>query len=136
MPIRYIKIPEIVKLTDTITGKEIGGDNGTFSFEILLHKISDNPKWNLTYKMGQALEAIWDAWENKKEGIMSLSEEDWKELDDAVQNPISMLIRSDGSVSTLSGFGIHPRMARQLLRITSSVVKASQERPEELEKAA
>lgn len=128
MPNRYIEIPDPVRLVDPKTKEVVEGDDGVFDFERLLHKVSDNPKWNSSYKLGRTMDAIWEAWENRDEsyglnGLMILAEEDWKEFDDAVQNPRQLLLTPNGP-TTITGFGLHPRLVRQTLSISASVVDA------------
>lgn len=129
MKTRYIVIPEAVRLTDPRSGEELEGDDGHFGFETLLHKISDNPKWNGSYNLGQCLDAIWVAWEKTPKDpavgiiIMALEGAEWRELCEAIQNPKQLLISQLGP-QIVAGFGLQPRLIRQVLPFCDAVIKA------------
>ena len=135
MPNRYITIPTPVRLTDPRTGDVVEGPAGNFDFETLLHKVSDNPKWNTSYKLGRCMDAIWVAWETREQltevpdmQVFVLPEEDWVEFEEAIQNPKQLLVTATGP-QIVAGFGLQPRLMRQILPVLASVVKASQEDP-------
>jgi hypothetical protein len=142
MPSRYITIPTPINLKDPRTGESVKGDAGVFDFETLLHKISDNPKWNTSYKLGRCMDAIWTAWETRERitevpdlRILVLAEEDWKELEEAVQHPKQLLVTTTGP-QIVAGFGFQPRLMRQILPVLESVVKASPDDPRQAVRAA
>lgn len=139
MPNRYIEIPKPIRLTDPRTKEEVSGDDGHWDFEKLLHKISDNPKWNASYKLGRAMDAVWEAWEKMPKlvdhEVLVLAEEDWKELEDAVQNPKQLLITANGP-QIITGFGLQPRLIRQLLPFCAAIIEASTVNPTERVAAA
>jgi len=134
MPNRYIEVPkEPVKLLDPRTKEEVG----ELDFEELLHKISDNPKWNQKFELSQVLDTVWEEWEACKERgdhVMVLPEEDWKELAEAVRNPKQLILYSNRPPEVVAGFGLHPRLSRQILSLTSPIVKASDTDPRKEQK--
>jgi hypothetical protein len=115
MPKVYIQIPDDITFVDSRTKEPMEGENSTMSFEDLLHKIMDNPKWNQSYKMIKAADAIMVAFEERSDGVMVLAEEDHKHLKDALENPKVLVISQINGAQTQPGFGIHPRLARQLM---------------------
>ena len=137
MGMRYIKYPEGIVFKDRKTGEPVLGDKKEpvlFDMDTLMDKVVDNPKWNSTYKLGACMDDILTAWESRDEvnRVFVLSEEDWKELLSAAENPVHMNITPRG-VENVPGLGYHPRLLRQTLPFTECIVKASSKDPRVVE---
>ena len=129
MPKLYIEIPEDIRFVDSKTKEPIQGDDGSMSFEDLIHKVMDNPKWNQSYKLIKAADAIMKAFEEASDGIMILADTDHKELKEAIENPKVLIITAVHGAQTQPGFGIHPRLSRQMLPLLDPIINATENDP-------
>ena len=131
MPNRFIIIPEPVVLRDPVSKEEFKTEEGAsqrWDFKTILNKLMNNPKWGESYANMRAQESIEDAFENAKDGVMVVAEEDWNKLKDAVETP-RFQINSPMGVQVVGGFGIRPDVSRQLLPLLKPIVEAKTERP-------
>jgi hypothetical protein len=135
MPKKYIPLVPWEMRFKERDGKEIEGDDGLMSWKKFLEKVEDNPKWVTTYKLGVSMDAVWDAYQEALTAdtdngvrIMVLAEEDWKNLEECCQNPKVMVIGPAGP-QNMPGWGIHPRLNRQMLCFPKAVIKALDEDP-------
>ena len=135
MPKKYVELsPKEIRFKERTGGEEIEGDDGLMNWNKFLEKVEDNPKWVSTYKLGVSMDAIWEAFHEAEDGIMVLAEEDWKNWEEACQNPKVMHIGPTGPTS-IPGWGIHPRLNRQMLCFPKAVIKAHDKDPrKEVEK--
>lgn len=123
MPKVFIPIPDDIHFVDPKTKEPIEGKDGTMSFGDLLHKVMDNPKWNQSYKMIKAADSIMQAYEEVTDQVMVLADEDHKHLKEAIENPKVLIINQMTGAQTQPGFGIHPRLARQLVPLCDPIMK-------------
>jgi len=136
MPKKYVMLdPKKLRFKERSSGEEIEGDNGLMDWKTFLEKVEDNPKWVTTYKLGLSMDAIWEAYHESLSAdtydgvpVMVLAEEDWKNWEEACQNPKVMHISPTGP-ATMPGWGIHPRLNRQMLCFPKAVIKALDEDP-------
>lgn len=144
MPQMWIEMtPEKFRFRERGTGRELGeeieGDVGHMDWERFLQKVEDNPMWVTSYKLGCSMDAIWDSYYDAKEeetNIMVLAEEDWKNWKEACENP-KVLTMTQRGPEHMPGWGIHPRLNRQMLCFPRAVIKATDKDPrEEAKKAA
>lgn len=122
MPKVYIQIPDDIQFVDPKTKEAIDGPDGVMSFGDLLHKVMDNPKWNQSYKLIKAADAIMLAFEESSDDVMVLADDDHKHLKEAIENPKVLIINNTTGASTQPGFGIHPRLARQLVPLCDPIM--------------
>jgi hypothetical protein len=126
---RHIQIPNPISFVDPSTG-EPSGQGLTFRDFIL--KLMDNPKWVQSYRTIKSADAI-----NKALDLavfssgyggepMVIDEEDWKLLAEAVENPKQLHISREGSTTVIPGFGLHPRVATQILPFCDAILLAPQ----------
>jgi hypothetical protein len=131
MPSRYIEIPSPVLLLDPSTGKSIPDDNGkdqSWDFDFAMQKLLSNPMWGESFAAMRSQDAIHDAWKNAKDGVMTVAEEDWLRLKQAVETPKTTVATNAGG-QVVPGFGVHPMLARHLVPLLSAIMDARAERP-------
>lgn len=133
MPTKFITIPDPVQFVDPRTKQTLTGPGNSLSFGDLLHKVMDNPKWGQTYKLIKAADAIMAAYDEADDNVMVLSEEDHKQLKEAVENPKVLVLFDSAPAQTQSGFGIHPRLSRQLIPLCDAVILAEDKDPRKSE---
>jgi len=130
VPKVYIQIPPPVQFVDPKTKKAIEGDEGTLTFVGLLLKIQDNPKWNQSYKLIKAGDAIMQAFEEAgQDGVMVLADADYQELKEAVESPKFLTIHPINGAQVQNGFGIHPRLSRQILPLLDAIIHTTETDP-------
>jgi len=134
MPKIYIPVPDEITFYDPITKKPMEDEGATMSFEDLMHKVMDNPKWVDTWKLVKAGDAIMAAFEEAAEmdapRVMVLAEEDFKHLKEAIENPKVLVMTMQGPKAQ-PGFGIVPRLARQLIPLCEPIMLATEKDPRE-----
>lgn len=131
MPNRYIVLPEAIVLRDPLTKEEFKSPDGkpeVWDFKTILNRLMGNPKWGESYANMRSQEAIEDAFENAKDGIVQIAEEDWNKLKDAAENPRYQHNGVMGA-QVIGGLGIRPDVVRQLLPLLRPIVEAKAERP-------
>lgn len=131
MPNRFIEIPSPVPLIDPSTNQPILDEAGkpqTWDFDFVMQKLLSNPMWGESFAAMRSQDAIHDAWKNAKDGVMALAEEDWTRLKQAVEVPRTTVTTPTGG-QAVSGFGVHPTLARHLVPLLSAIVDAKAERP-------
>jgi hypothetical protein len=120
--IRKINIPDDVHLVNMNTGElfdsEIGG---VVSFHTILRKLLNNPQWSKSYAMLRSAAAIEKAYLEAKDGVMTLSEEDWQHLRQAVEKPEEL----SPSGQSIAGYGFMPGISVQLLPLLDAVMNAN-----------
>lgn len=126
MPQRYIKVPDPVVLKNP-EGEPLVESDGTpkapLTLKDIILKLMHNPLWTESYNNIRAADAINRAVE-KADGVIVLSEEDWKKLETAVQNPRTVVLGSGGS-QVIVGLGYHPAIVTQVLPLLDAIVNAS-----------
>jgi len=136
MPKIYIKIPESVRFVDAKTREPFGKTpdeiaKNTVSFEDLVLKVMDNPKWNKSYKAIKSADAIMMALREALDGdgVMVLADSDYQEMKTAVESPEIIVYGPTGEPRVSPGFGIHPRLSPQLIPLCDAIINASEEDP-------
>ncbi len=129
---RWIEFFEETNLTDPDTGKPLTGDNGEvvmLTNREFISKIMGNPLWAEGYAQGKAQDNVMTAFEKAKEaneGGYWVSEDDWKFLKKAAEEPRFLLFKNGMGV-VQPGFGYHPSMTRQFVRAQTTIVEAKTE---------
>lgn len=126
---RHIQVPNPITFINPSSG-EVTGERITFRDFIL--KLMDNPKWVQSYRTIRSADAINKALDLAlfSDGTggeaMIIDEEDWKLLAETVENPKQLHIGQDGVVTVIPGFGLHPRVATQILPFCDAILLAPQ----------
>ena len=119
MPLVTFKIPDPITVQDPESGAEVG----TVSFLEFIQKaiLRSNPKWGYGYAAVRSAMSIEQAIGNPLEGVVTLSEEDWKGLVGAIEAPK----RIDRTGNVADGFGcwLHP-VIPQFMPFLDAVMKA------------
>lgn len=119
MPIVTFKIPDPITVRDPESGIEVG----SVSLLEFVQKaiLRSNPKWGFGYAAVRSAMAIEQAIGNPKDGVVSLSEEDWRGLVGAIEAPK----RIDRGGTTSDGFGcwLHP-IIPQFMPFLEAIMKA------------
>lgn len=122
MPIKYIIVPEPIKLLDPLSKEVLTDEKGDeakpVTFADFLAKQLFTPMWGENYKNAKSARAIERACEASN-GVIQLAEEDWKKLRDALDSP-----------TETPKYGFHPAVVRQLLPFIDAVMDAKDTAPE------
>lgn len=96
------------------------------------YKIEDHPKWATTYKMTRYMSEIWEAFEEAQERgdwVMVLKETPYNELKAVCENPKFCRVDPLHGPQEHAGWGLHPRLNRQILPFTRAIMNAVDEDP-------
>lgn len=87
MPKKYIRVPEAVMPTNPHTGEVIPPGKPITFLEFTRSSLLNDPRWSSTYNALCSRASVDEAIRDAEAGVAVLAEEDWKILDDVVQNP-------------------------------------------------
>jgi hypothetical protein len=120
MPIVNMKVPDPVEIRDPDTGAVIQ----IVSFKEFVQKaiLRANPKWGFGYAAVRSAVAIEQAMDNIQGGAVTLSEEDWGALKQAVEAP--RRIDRAGNISDGFGTWLHG-VIPQFMPFLDAIMKAA-----------
>jgi hypothetical protein len=132
---RWIEFPEAIKFYNPSTKEPImvKQEDGSekqddLDFKDFMDAMMANPVWNEGYAQASAQESIMsdfeEAWE--KEPGFWVADEDFKFLETCAKTPQQVIIVGSQAM-TVKGFGRHPSMARQYVRMQEAIVRAKTE---------
>ena len=137
MPIRYIIIPDPVVFRHPVTKDRVlkpGSDQPAdpIHFASFLGTLMTHPKWDKGWKKVKAAIAITDALDAALagDGVMTLDESNWKDLEECAVNPRSSITLSDGRKQESAGYAYPTRMCPQLAPFIMAIVDAKTTAPE------
>ena len=132
---RWIEFPEAVKFYEPHSKKPImvRDEDGAekpdeMDMKAFMSVMMANPVWNEGYAQAAAQETIMESFEEAWEKAPGfwVADEDFKFLEPCAKNPRQVII-VNGQGHEVKGFGRHPSMARQYVRLQESVIRAKTE---------
>ncbi len=126
MPLKKITIPAAIQLVDPSTGAMLPPPDGILTFEAFLDKLMTNPLWGEHWKAAMAQQSIRAAFKALPDGQhdLSISEDDWVFLDTAAKQPRMTVYLAGGGATVISGLGLHPSLAGQVVPMQLAVINA------------
>lgn len=123
MPQKKITIPAPIHFTDPATGAPIDSPDGTLDFAAFMAKLNSNPLWSETWQAGMAQRSINEALKTAN-GHLTISEEDWKFLEQAAKQPRTMIFGMGGQSGVIPGLGFHPSLSGQIVPFQLAIINA------------
>lgn len=133
---KYISlVPLQIRFKDE-DGKDIEGKDGLMTWKRFLHKVEDNPKWVTAYRLGRYMTEIWEAFhaaEERGDQVMELSDDAYKEFEEACQTPKYQIIHPIHGAQDMAGWRVHARLNCQMIVFPMAVINAVDEDPRKKE---
>jgi hypothetical protein len=133
----YISMePREIRFVDE-NDNEVKGDEGLMNWKKFLQKVEDHPKWGTLYKFTRHMNEIWEAYkeavEIRKDWVLVLEDDPYKELKDVCETPKYTYIDRIQGPREVQGWGMGNRYVTQMICFSRQAINATDVDPRKTE---